>query len=169
MQRRQPDSGWHAASEKRVGAMSLVGSLAGLGAWNWLFAAVLLLGLEALVPGVHFVWFAVAAILVGVLALATDIAWQWQLVLFALLAVASVFAARRYARSDATPSDSPDLNARGHQYVGRMVTVEEAIRAGRGRVRVGDTVWQAEGPDTPAGTRVKVTGARDTVLVVEQG
>ena len=34
------------------------------------------------------------------------------------------------------------------------------------RVRVGDTVWQAEGPDTPAGTRVKVTGARDTVLIV---
>jgi len=35
-------------------------------------------------------------------------------------------------------------------------------------VRVGDTVWQAEGPDAPAGSRVKVTAARGTVLVVER-
>jgi membrane protein implicated in regulation of membrane protease activity len=44
--------------------------------------------------------------------------------------------------------------------------VEEAIENGRGKVRVGDSVWQADGPDVPAGSRVKVTGARGTVLVV---
>ncbi|MDX2157980.1 MAG: NfeD family protein [Hyphomicrobiaceae bacterium] len=147
--------------------MPLVQALAGLGAWNWLFLAVVLLGLEALVPGVHFVWFGVAAILIGLIGLATDLAWQWQLIGFAVLSVASVFVARRFARSDAQPSDTPDLNQRGHQYVGRVVTVEEPIRSGRGKVRVGDTVWQAEGNDQPAGARVKVTGARDTVLIVE--
>ena len=146
--------------------MSLVSFLAQLGAWNWLFLAVALFALETVVPGVHFVWFGVAAVLVGLLSLATGFAWQWQLVVFALLAVASVFAARRFARADNSPSDTPDLNLRGAQYVGRIVTVEEAIRAGRGKVRVGDTVWQAEGADTPAGTRVKVTGTRDTVLIV---
>ena len=149
--------------------MSLFNLMAGLGPWNWMFLAVVLLGLETIVPGVHFVWFGVAAIIVGILGLATGLAWQWQLVAFAVLAVASVFIARRYARADAAPSDLPDLNVRGHQYVGRVVTVEEPIRGGRGKVRVGDTVWQAEGADAPAGTRVKVTGARDTVLVVEQG
>ncbi|HSR80429.1 MAG TPA: NfeD family protein, partial [Hyphomicrobiaceae bacterium] len=63
-------------------------------------------------------------------------------------------------------SDLPDLNERALQYVGRSLVVEEAIENGRGKVRVGDSVWQAEGPDVPAGSRVKVTGARGTVLVV---
>lgn len=136
------------------------------GPWNWLILAALMFGLEAMVPGVYFAWFGVAAVLVGVIALLIDMAWQWQLVVFALMSMASVFVARRFARSDAAPSDMPDLNVRGAQYVGRVVTVEEPIRAGRGKVRVGDTLWQAEGDDMPAGTRVKVTGARDTVLLV---
>lgn len=146
--------------------MSILDLLSQFGVWNWLLLAVLLFCLEAIVPGVHFVWFGVAAIIVGVVALGFEFPWQWQLVAFALLSIATAFAARRFARSDASPSDAPDLNARGMQYVGRTVIVEDAIRDGRGKVRVGDTIWQAEGADVPAGTRVKVTGARDTVLLV---
>jgi membrane protein implicated in regulation of membrane protease activity len=146
--------------------MSIFMYLAQFGPWNWLIIAALMFGLEAIVPGVHFVWFGVAAVLVGIIGLATGLAWQWQLVAFALLSIAAVFAARRLARPDSAPSDAPDLNVRGAQYIGRVVTVEEPIRGGRGKVRVGDTLWQAEGSDAPAGTRVKVTGARDTVLLV---
>lgn len=146
--------------------MSIVNLLAPFGAWNWLLLALALFSLEAVVPGVHFIWFGVAAILVGLLGLATGFAWQWQLVAFAVLSVATVFVARRYARADSAPSDTPDLNVRGQQYVGRLVTVEEAIRGGRGKVRVGDTLWQAEGADAAAGARVKVMGVRDTILVV---
>jgi len=47
-----------------------------------------------------------------------------------------------------------------------MVIVEEAIRNGRGKVRVGDTIWGAQGEDVAAGTEVEVTGVNDTVLVV---
>lgn len=146
--------------------MTMLQTLSGLGAWNWLLLAVAMFALEAVVPGVHFVWFGVAATIVGFLALATGMAWQWQLVGFGLLAIASVFVARRYARSDSSPSDMPDLNMRGAQYVGRLVTVEVPFSGGRGKVRVGDSVWQAEGPDFPAGAQVRVTGAKDTVLVV---
>jgi membrane protein implicated in regulation of membrane protease activity len=35
-------------------------------------------------------------------------------------------------------------------------------------VRVGDTVWRAEGPDLPSGAKVKVTGVAGTVLQVEK-
>ncbi len=148
--------------------MSLFPFFAQFGPWNWLIVAAIMFGLETIVPGVHFVWFGVAAVLVGMIALATDLAWQWQLVVFALLAFASVLVARRFARPDKTPSELPDLNERGAQYIGRVVTVEEAIRGGRGKVRVGDTMWQAEGKDVPAGARVKVVGAHDTVLLVER-
>jgi membrane protein implicated in regulation of membrane protease activity len=141
--------------------------LAGLGAWNWLVLAVILMLLETVVPGVHFVWFGTAAVVVGLLAVATGMIWQWQLILFAVVSVLTVFAVRRFARSDAQPSDMPNLNVRGAQYVGRVVVVEEDIRGGRGKVRVGDTIWQAEGKDMPAGSRVKVTGAKGTVLLVD--
>ena len=148
--------------------MSLLGYLTGLGAWNWLILAALLFGLETILSGVHFVWFGLAALLVGALALLFGIAWPAQLIAFAIFSVASVFLARKYARSGAASSDEPDLNQRGAQYVGRVVTVEEPIRGGRGKVRVGDTLWLAEGPETPAGSRVKVRGSNGTVLVVER-
>jgi membrane protein implicated in regulation of membrane protease activity len=141
--------------------------LVSLGAWNWLILAVLLLALEIVSPGVHFLWFGLAAAVVGVIALALGISWEWQVLAFVLLSVVVLFSVRRFVRPDVALSDLPDLNVRGQQYVGRALVVEQAIENGRGKVRVGDTLWSAEGPDTPAGTRVTVTGTRGTVLVVK--
>ena len=139
-----------------------------LGSWNWFIIAVVLLVLETVVPGAHFVWFGIAAAIVGALALATGIVWQWQLIIFALVAMATVFVVRRYANPASATSDEPDLNVRGAQYIGRILTVVEEIRQGRGKVRVGDTVWHAEGEDVAAGTKVKVVGVDGTALVVER-
>ena len=49
-----------------------------------------------------------------------------------------------------------------------MFTLEGAIVDGRGRLRVDDSVWLVEGPDLPAGTRVRITGADNTLLRVER-
>jgi membrane protein implicated in regulation of membrane protease activity len=138
-----------------------------LGAWNWFIVAVALFALESVVPGVHFVWFGVAAVIVGALGLTLDIAWEWQLITFAVISCITVFFARRYAAPDMAHSDEPDLNARAVQYVGRVVTVEQAIADGRGKVRVGDTVWNAQGSDAPQGARVRITGTNGTCLLVE--
>jgi membrane protein implicated in regulation of membrane protease activity len=89
------------------------------------------------------------------------------LITFAIVSCITVFFARRFAGPDMASSDEPELNLRAAQYVGRVVTVEEPIAGGRGKVRVGDTVWSAQGSDAPQGTRVKVTGTRGTVLLVE--
>lgn len=147
---------------------NLIALFSGFGPWNWFILAVLLFILETMVPGVHFLWFGVAAVIVGGLALATGIAWQFQIIAFGVLAVLTVFVVRKYVRPDVTRSDQPDLNERGQQYVGRSLVVEQAIQNGRGKVRVGDTLWQAEGPDAPAGARVTVKAANGTVLVVER-
>lgn len=147
--------------------MALFNALAAYGAWNWLFLAVVLLGLETIIPGVHFVWFGCAAMAVGALGLLTGLPVAWQLVAFAALSVGFVFAARKYARSSAAKTDLPELNERAAQYIGRIVTVEVPISGGRGKVRVGDTVWQAEGADTQAGARVRIKSANGPVLVVE--
>jgi membrane protein implicated in regulation of membrane protease activity len=70
------------------------------------------------------------------------------------------------ARRTVGASDQPDLNRRAAQLVGRLLVVAEAIEGGRGKVRAGDTVWPAEGPDAPAGANVAVTGANGTSLQV---
>lgn len=142
--------------------------LSGLGAWNWFILAVLLFILETMIPGVHFLWFGLAAVIVGFLGLAIGFAWQWQVLAFGLISVLAVFWVRKYARPDVAISDQPDLNVRGQQYIGRSLVVEQAIQNGRGKARVGDSIWAVEGPDAPAGSRVTVTGARGTVLVVER-
>lgn len=141
--------------------------LATLGPWSWLILAALLFMLETVVPGVHFLWFGIAAVIVGALAIATGFGLPWQLVAFALISVATVFWVRRFATPDSAKSDLPDLNVRGAQYIGRTVVVEDSIVNGRGKVRVGDTIWGAQGEDAPRGAKVAVTGVNGTMLVVE--
>ena len=138
-----------------------------LGPWNWLVFAVVLVVLETIIPGIHFVWFGMAATVVGLIAVATGLDWQSQLMLFGILSVVTAFALRYYAGTYGQQSDEPRLNSRASNYVGRVVVVEEAIVNGRGRVKVGDSLWIAQGPDTPAGSHVRIASSEGTVLVVE--
>jgi inner membrane protein len=72
------------------------------------------------------------------------------------------------ARFASTTSDHPNLNRRAAQLLGRILIVAEAIEGGRGKVRVGDTLWPAEGPDSPEGGTVMVIGSSGTALLVER-
>jgi len=155
--------------------MTAISELLGtLGPWSWFIAGVLLMALETLVPGVHFLWFGLSAVVVGILVFglsavgsAEVLTLPWQLVLFAAVSVATVFWVRNFANTQPVESEDKDLNQRVAQYVGRVVVVEDAISGGRGRVRVGDTLWAASGADAEKGMRVRVTGANGTVLTVE--
>jgi membrane protein implicated in regulation of membrane protease activity len=138
-----------------------------LGAWNWLILAGLFLVLELLAPGILLIWFGIAAGIVGALALLFDVVWQWQLMLFAALSLAAVLTARKFLRTDDAQSDRPLLNRRAQQHVGKSYLVSDAIENGRGKVKIGDTLWRAEGPDAAQGTRVKVTGTDGATLMVE--
>ena len=51
--------------------------------------------------------------------------------------------------------------------VGARGTVCDAFFNGRGKVRVGDGVWLADGPDLPEGTPIVVSAVRGTRLVVQ--
>jgi len=62
----------------------------------------------------------------------------------------------------------PELNQRGQQYLGRTVTLNQAIVNGRGSARLDDTVWQVSGPDLPTGQTVSVTGIRGNTLLVKK-
>jgi membrane protein implicated in regulation of membrane protease activity len=132
----------------------------------WLLAAILLAGAELLVPGSFLIWIAAAAALTGVASLLTGMPLEGQFIAFAALSAGSVVAGRKLYAAHG-PGGDPKLNDRVAGLIGQTVEVVAAIEHGRGRVRVGDGVWPARGPDTPAGTRVRVIGSEGTCLTVE--
>jgi membrane protein implicated in regulation of membrane protease activity len=142
--------------------------------WHWLLIAIALTILEVLSPAAVFMWLAVAAGLVALaLVVFPDLAWQAQLVMFAAFSVLSLVVGRRYLRRHPIATDAPTLNKRGHQYIGRVFTLDQPIVNGVGKLRVDDTIWKVAGKDCDAGTRVTVTGVDGVVLLVtpadEQG
>jgi membrane protein implicated in regulation of membrane protease activity len=144
------------------------GFLAGLQFWHWLILAAVLAAIEALVPGMFFIWFGLAAALVGALVLAVPgLGWELEAVLFVALAVVCVFVGRSVARRSPKASADPALNRRGERYIGRKFTIEQAIVNGRGSIKVDDSVWRAAGPDMAVGRQVKVVGVDGSILKVE--
>ena len=135
--------------------------------WWWLLLAALLGIFEILVPGVFLVWMAAAAAVTGILTLAIGLPVAFQLAVFALLAIAAVWTGRRAYDRNPVPTSDPMLNDRTARLIGQTVTVTSAIRGGEGRVKVGDSVWAARGPDAEEGARVRVTGADGACLKVE--
>jgi len=135
--------------------------------WWWMVAAVVLAVAEILAPGFFLIWLAAAALATGFLALLIGFGLAAQLGLFAILAIAAIYAAKRWLRDNPIVSSDPLLNDRAARLIGDTVEVVEAIVGGSGRVRVGDGVWNARGPDTPVGTRVRIIGADGTLLKVE--
>jgi inner membrane protein len=93
--------------------------------------------------------------------------WWWLAAGSGLL-IADVLIDFVWAHPTVSKSDQPDLNRPAEQLVGRVLVVAEAIEGGRGKLRVGDTLWPAEGPDAPVGSEVRVVGARATILIVER-
>jgi hypothetical protein len=137
-----------------------------LGRWIWFIIGAVLAIVELFAPGVLAIWLAIAATLVGGLLLVVDMPVAAQIALFAVLSVILVWASRQFLTRHPIESDHPTLNQRGVSYIGRVFIVEQDIRNGSGKIRVGDSLWLAEGDDAEAGERVKVTGVNGSALVV---
>lgn len=142
-----------------------------LGPWSWMVFGAVLLAIEIVAPGVYLLWLGIAAIITGALSFwLSDTSfwlWQTQIMAFLILSVASTLAGRRYfPATDSGGTDEPLLNLRSHQLVGRTALLEEPIHEGRGRIRIDDTLWRVNGPNLPAGTRVRVISASGNELTV---
>ena len=137
-----------------------------LGRWIWFIIGAVLAIVELFAPGVLAIWLAIAAMLVGGLLLVVDMPVAAQIALFAVLSVILVWASRQFLTRHPIESDHPTLNQRGVSYIGRVFVVEQDIKNGSGKIRVGDSLWLAEGDDAEAGERVKVTGVNGSALVV---
>jgi len=134
--------------------------------WHWWIAACVLLILELIMPGVYFLWLSIAAVIVGlVVTLLPDLAYSLQFMLFGSLAMSSVLAWRHWLKSHPQETDQPLLNQRLQHYIGRQVTISEAIINGRGKAKLGDTLWQVCGEDCPVGTQRTVIEIEKQIIL----
>ena len=135
--------------------------------YGWLAIGLGLAAAEMAIPGVFLIWLAGAAMVTGLIVWAVPIGLPLQVVIFAALAIVSVFIGRRYLAAHPVISADPLMNDRGGRLVGETVVVTSAIDGGSGKVRQGDGEWLARGPDAELGTKMRVAGHDGTVLIVE--
>jgi membrane protein implicated in regulation of membrane protease activity len=140
--------------------------------WHWFAFAGVFFVLELLTMSFFFLWLGVAAVFVGLVALAVPgLGWEILFALWAGVAVVDVMIWRwikKHRPSTAVESEEPLLNKRGEQYIGRVLTLEEPVVNGFGKVKADDTIWRVEcAQDLPAGAKVRVQDLRGTVLVVD--
>lgn len=134
----------------------------------WLLLAGVLAIIELLIPGIFLVFVAAGAALTGIAVLIfPGMPLLAQVAIFAGTTAAAVAIGRDWYLKNPVESADPLLNDRAARLIGEVVVVVEAIENGRGRVKVGDGVWNAHGPDTPTEARVRITGAQGATLTVE--
>jgi membrane protein implicated in regulation of membrane protease activity len=135
----------------------------------WWILGVGLIAVEMLAPGFFLMWIGFAALAMGVVTLfLPTLGGVAQVLLFTVFALASCYVWWRIMRrrGDDAPDAASTLNRRGDMMIGRRYVLETAIENGRGKARVGDSLWLVEGPDLPAGANVEVTGVHGATLVV---
>lgn len=135
--------------------------------WSWLALGLVLAIAEMAIPGVFLIWLAGAAMLVGLASWFLPIGLPLQIVLFAALAIVSVFMGKRYLGRYPVHEADPGMNDRGARLLGEVVTITHAVDGGAGRARQGDTEWLVRGPDAEPGTRMRIVAHDGAVLVVE--
>ncbi|MEM8696665.1 MAG: NfeD family protein [Pseudomonadota bacterium] len=133
----------------------------------WMILGVILLISEMIAPGAYLMFLGGAAIFTGLLGFALPLPIAVQFLIFALSSIASVYVAKRWFDVYPILSSAPLLNARVAQMIGQTVEVVEPIEGGSGRVKVGDGVWSASGPDAAEGARMRIVGAEGNRLAVE--
>jgi membrane protein implicated in regulation of membrane protease activity len=113
-------------------------------------------------------WIGFAAAATGaVLLVLPELGWEMQFVIFAAASILSVFAGRMWFQRNPIASDQPTLNERSDDLIGNVYQVEQAIKNGTGRIKVGESSWKAIGPDSAKGSRVRVISVNGAIVKVE--
>jgi len=125
--------------------------------WGWAILAALLGLAEMHAPGGYLIWIALGAALTAAVDAVYHVSVTAQVVIMMLASCVSCFAGYFvYRHTDRRQPDAAMLNQRDALLVGERGVVCSDIVHGEGKVRLGDTVWLAEGPNLPTGTAVIV-------------
>ncbi|MGE5270114.1 MAG: NfeD family protein [Thiohalocapsa sp.] len=136
--------------------------------WGWFVAAGVLAVGEMHMPGTYLIWLAVGAAVTGACDAALGLSLEGQIASFVLASAASCGGGYFVYRHLHRPRRSHlRLNERSQAMVGARGVVCDAFINGHGKVRLGDGVWLASGPDLAEGSAVVVSAVHGTRLFVE--
>ena len=132
----------------------------------WLIAGALLILFEIILPGVYLFWIGIAALMVGGVLSVIDLSIILQILLFAIFALLAVIVGVKTYKGKEIKSR--DLNqTRGSEFIGRNITLQEAVTNQQGRITLGDTTWSIEGENLPAGSQIRITAVKGNTLLYE--
>lgn len=135
-------------------------------AWHWLVLALVLGVAEILLPATVIIWFALGAGLTSaVMVVLPELSLLGQALVFGVASVLGLVIGRRLLTRDSGPAST--LNQGARAMLGKQAVVSEAIRDGRGAVRIGDSRWAASGPDLDEGAAVRIVNVRSSVVEVQ--
>jgi inner membrane protein len=139
---------------------ALIDAWQGFGAWRWLAIGALLLAAEFATGTAWLLWLAAAAGLTAILvALPIPTSFTTELLAFGAFALGTTAFGRRFFPPNAIKSDQPLLNQPNSRALGASVVVVSDFVGGEGRVKMGDTEWQAvtlDGASPKAGAQLQV-------------
>jgi membrane protein implicated in regulation of membrane protease activity len=136
--------------------------------WMWAILAAALGLAELHAPGSYLIWIAIGAAVTSAIGAIWDVSFTAQLASFIIACVLSCLTGYFVYRQLNLPvSNDIPLNQRNLEMVGKRGVVCSALLNGHGKVRLGDSVWLAEGPDLGEGTPVVVRSVRGTAVIIE--
>ncbi|PPD13853.1 MAG: hypothetical protein CTY25_11425 [Methylobacterium sp.] len=136
--------------------------------WGWLGLGLALMALEVVVaPGTYLLWIGLAALAMALIAGIVTLPLTLELALFGALALGSAVLGWMVYGRRAVNDAAQDLHDLSRTLRGQVVMLATAIENGSGQARVSDTVWRVNGPDLPAGTKVRIISVDGATLVVE--
>lgn len=147
----------------------LVSFFTHLTVWHWLGLGLVLLTLEVAIGTFDLLWVSVAAFSTALFAWIFP-GWASELVWFGITAAILVTLGRTVFKGlRRSAAGHPHLNDRTAALIGKTGEAAAGFEAGKGKVKIGDTVWSAEqlgARSIVAGDAVMVDGADGTTLKV---
>ena len=136
--------------------------------WAWAIGAAAIGIAELHVPGSYLIWIALGAAVTAAVVALSELSLAGQIGVFLAASAASCAVGYFVYRALAGKRGEEDsLNQRNRALIGTAGIVAADFVNGRGKVRIGDTVWLAEGPELAEGTPVVVRAVRGMRVAVE--
>jgi len=136
--------------------------------WFWFAVASLLLIIEVMHGRFMFMAVSVAAVVVGGLSgLYPDAGFAVQGLFFVVLSSGFIWLSRSMLRERMQKIQQQQDVLKNRSYVGRVTNLVSGIEGGHSSLNIDGLVWTIQGPDCPAGSRVRVVDMGEGWLKVE--
>jgi inner membrane protein len=136
--------------------------------WGWAILSTVIALAELHAPGSYLIWIAIGAAVTAGISATSELSVSAEIGTFAVASALSCVAGYFvYRKANRRQEVGAPLNQRELLMVGSQGVVCVPFVNGRGKVRLGDSVWLAEGANLSQGTPVVVKSVRGTLVVVE--